>query len=357
MKDRTRIRLIDIAREAGVSAKTVSRVVNNEPGVAEPLRAAIRQTIDRLGFRPNHAARALKINSSRTIMLITNRIDSLYSAAAIQGALAACRLGGFQLIVEDYQADDLGRILGDLDSNPVDGVLTLPPVSDDTTLLAALKARDIPVCRMSPATPLESASEVACHEFDGAAMIGRHFRSLGHECAAILLGIPLHRAAMLRRDGFEQGWAAAGGNPARIRAIEWSDYGDAFDASDRDGPAVPQSFVDVGAAAARRFLALEDRPTAVFAFNDAIAIGFMWEVRAAGLAIPTDLSVAGFDGGVAASLVRPRLTTIHQPVAAMAAAAVKGLIEPHASAASIFEVTFVPGETTAIPSLPSGITR
>ena len=302
----------DVAALAGVSTKTVSRVINREPHVRPELRDRVAEAVRSLNFQPNVAARALAGSRAYLLGLCYDNPSPGYVSAIQVGALHACREAGYHLLVE--QIDSLGRAGADqldalLQAVKMDGLILSPPVCDRADLLDLLESRGTPFVRIAPAGDFERAPYVHMDDRKAAFDMTRLLQSLGHRRIGFVRGPLDHSAAPLRQQGFLDAMADAG-LPVRP---EWVVSG-AF------------SFRS-GVGAAERLLSLPERPTAIFASNDDMALGVMAAANRLGLSLPDELSVAGFDDSPIAQVVWPQLTTIRQPVEAMARAAAGMLAE------------------------------
>lgn len=349
---KVRATLLDVAKAVGVSAKTVSRVVNQEKGVSGAKRLEIEAMIEELGFQPNRAAQALKGNRPKTIMLLTERVDSLYTLQLLTGALKETRRSGFNLVIDDYDAaspDARRRLVEGLHNSPVGGIVLTPPLCDDAGLLDAIIGLDVDIVRISSRSRPEIGRIVAVDEGAGAAEVARHLRDLGHRRVALVLGMESHAATRLRSIGFLSGWLDAGGDTAEIHIIRFEELVPPSSSQEDRTGSVAENLVDAGVVAARMIFDSTDRPTAIFAFNDAMALGLMWGANMHGISVPDDLSIVGFDGNIAASLVRPQLTTVHMPIKDLGESAVR-LLTDKTFALPAMTARLIPGDTTrAIP--------
>ncbi len=299
--------IVNVAREAGVSIKTVSRVVNAEAGVHEETRARVAEVIQRLNYRPKLSARSLKSGRSFLIGLFYYERQSAYAANLQRGAARACREAGYHLVVESLEdsAPDLDRqVERTLCALRPDGVILTPSLCDDPRVLRALQAQATPVVRLSPC--VDEGPVVRIHEMQAAQEVVQHLLALGHRRIGFLRGPTDQIASAWRLQGYESALAAAG-----LRSAWQADGDFTFES---------------GLRAAERLAALRRRPTAVFAANDDMALGLLAGVEARGLRVPQDLSLVGFDDTPSATRVWPTLSTVRQPLEAMAVAAVQALL-------------------------------
>lgn len=296
----------DVSQAAGVSIKTVSRVLNNEKYVAKDTRARVEAAVAKLGYHPNFAARALAGHRSFQIALIYDN-PSPYNAQSVQaGVRARCIEGGYRMIAQPSDAGSttlLNELCGLIDQAMLDGIILTPPFTDNPAIRTELARRDMSFVTLSPATLDVAVAAAFVDNVQAAEDMTTYLVSLGH-----------------RRIGFIEGdtrYAASGQRMAGYRkALEQA--GLAYDAIlVRPG----QFDFESGSAAATDLLALEDPPTAIFASNDDMAAGVLATAHRLSISVPTQLSVAGFDDTDFAQVVWPPLTTIRQPVRALGYAA------------------------------------
>ena len=304
------VTITDVARQAGVSMKTVSRVMNAEPHVRDEVRQTVLRVARELHYRPKAAARSLAGARSYQVGFVLNQV-SPYAMHAQLGALRACHQRGFHLVVEplDLASLDLPSDTEALaNSLAVDGMILLPPVCDNQIVLNALDGAAVAYVRIAPATAQERGPCIEVEDEGAARILTDHLLDLGHRRIGFVRGPPGHAASARRLNGFGKALAARGlqADPALIQ----------------DGLFHYQSGLD----AAERLLELQGPPTAIFASNDEMALGVMAKAQSLGLRIPQDLSVAGFDDIASAGMIWPGLTTMRQPMADMAAAAAEIII-------------------------------
>lgn len=308
--------IVDVAREAGVSIKTVSRVLNHEPGVHESTRDAVLKVVEALRYRPKQSARSLAGGRSFLIGLLYYDPSAAFVGSVQQGATVRCRELGYHLVVESLHNDapdlrqQIDRMV--LALRP-DGMILTPPLCDNPEVLAALRENGTPCVLMSPERDIVGVPSVRMDDVHAAEEITNLLISLGHRRIALIKGPPDQSASAARQQGF-------------INALQAHDI-------DVDPELMqPGSFTfDSGRDAAHQLLSRRQRPTAVFASNDDMALGVLAAAQRLGLSVPGELSVAGFDDSPTAALVWPALTTVRQPVAEMARTAVEMLVFGHKS--------------------------
>jgi LacI family transcriptional regulator len=308
-----RATIIDVAERAGVSWKTVSRVVNREPNVRPATAERVREAIDALGFQPNAAARSLAGTRTFLIGAITANPSPHYMIALHRGASEACRSRGYHLALEEVHIDD-PNLAADFERNLLsarfDGVFISPPATDNPIILDLLDKHGIRYVRLDPATELDRSDRIIAEDESGVAALVQHFWELGHRRFGLVNGPDAHRAAPVRRAAFLAEIERLGGNPDAI--VEAS------------GTFLFGSGIEGGKALLDR----PDRPTAIFATNDEMAAGVVAAAGELGLRVPSDVAVAGFDDSDVAGFVWPPLTTIRQPIVEYSRIAVEMLIAP-----------------------------
>lgn len=297
-----------VAAQAGVSIKTVSRVLNREPYVAAATRERVEAAMGALGYTPNIAARALAGQRSYLVALFGRALETSYGASLQAGVRRACRAAGYHVIVEGVEGDETPalRLAAFLSAVRVDGVVTPPPECDDPAVLAVLRDRGVAFSRVSPAREGGEGGAVSMDDAAAAEAMTGHLLSLGHRRIAHIQGHDRLASAAARRRGYLVAMEAAGLAPEVVRG--------GFD-------------FRAGFGAAARLLSGSDPPTAVFAFNDEVALGALAAANRAGVATPSRLSVAGFDDSPAACAVWPQLTTVRQPTVELAAVATEMLFD------------------------------
>ena len=307
----------DVAQLAGVSIKTVSRVVNREPNVRGVTRDKVEAAIRELNYRPNKAARSLASHQSRLIGLIYDdpSVYEIPSAGYVinmqQGALAACHAAGYELLIHPCRFRDkqVGQELTDLiEQVRPDGIILAAPLSNMPKIVRAIEATGTPMVRISPGKKNGGKPKVATNDWTVSAEMTRYLASLGHERIAFIKGNVKHHAVANRFRGYCEGLEQSGIKYSNELVIE----GD--------------NSLGSGEAAAEKLLTRKHRPTAIFAANDDMAAGVVRAADRLGITIPDELSVAGCDDTSLAQQVYPALTTIRQPLREMAEAATRSII-------------------------------
>ena len=302
----------DVAARAGVSIKTVSRVMNDEAGVRDETRDRVREAMTALNYQPSLSARSLAGRRSHLIGLVYENPSANYVFDVQNGAMAKCRDAKLRLFIQscnDLDSDRIVEILAMVDQTHVDGLILTPPLSENHALIAVLDQRGLPFVRMAPDEFDHSSPAVEMDDEAAAREMTAHLLDLGHADVAFIAGHPDHHSSLLRLRGYRSERERRG----LSRATERVERG--FNS------------VESGIEAARRLLAGPDRPTAIFASNDDMAAGVVRVAHELGIEVPGGLSVAGFDDSQLASLVWPPLTTVRQPSYQMAYAAAEMLID------------------------------
>jgi LacI family transcriptional regulator len=302
--------MVDVAKLAGVSWKTVSRVVNNEPNVTAKVTERVRMAIAQLGYVPDIAARSLAGSRAYTIGILFDNPSPNYTMKLLTGAYQACRAKGFHLLIEnlDTARDDVAEQMHAILRNArVDGFVVTPPITECAPVMDMLEARCIPYVRIAPASFLGRSPTFSIDDGAAAGEIARHLWGLGHRRLGLVNGPPEHGSAITRRSGF-------------LAAL--SELGSSIDVREAYGGFLFEGGIDAG----RALLDRNDPATAIFATNDDSAAGVMSAAAQMGLRVPDDVAVVGFDDSWVAKSVWPYLTTVYQPIAEMAHQATNMLI-------------------------------
>lgn len=301
----------DVARAAGVSAMTVSRVVNGATNVRESTRTAVRHAIEALNYSPNSAARSLAAGNAVQIGLLYSNPSAAYLSQFLIGALAAARRAGCHLVLELCEGEtpaEQAEATRQFAATNVGGVILPPPLSEAGPVRDELEAAGIPWVSVAMGLPPEGCLNVRIDDFEASAAMTRHLLDLGHHRIGFIRGNPNQSSSDERFRGFASALERAGIDPAKMP--------------------VEQGYFTFrsGIAAAERLLERSEPPTAIFASNDDMAAAAVGVAHRKGLHVPQDLSVVGFDDTSLATTVWPELTTVRQPIAPMAVAALNLLL-------------------------------
>ena len=296
----------DVAILAGVSMATVSRVLNGRPDVSNSTREAVLRVVREFGFSKNRTAHALTVGRTSLIGVAIPEVESTYFAGILSGAAEALYERDMRVVLCPTHHEH-GRevvLLDRLMHGTTDGaLLVLPYESEDE--LETLLHHGYPFVVVEPRTPL--GDDIACvtaTHYAGAVLATKHLLELGHRRIGAIKGPDDQLASQERLNGFRSTLANAGIAPDPALEI-----GSNFK-------------FESGEAAAAKLLDLPSPPTAIFAFNDEVAIGAMIAARARGLRVPEDISIIGFDDALPARLATPPLTTVRQPLAELGRTAV-----------------------------------
>jgi LacI family transcriptional regulator len=302
----------DVAKLAGVSIKTVSRVFNRVPHVRPTTHDRVIAAAEALQYQPNLSARQLASQRSFLVGMLYQEPDPAnendYVTAVQSGSLQACRDCGYHLLINPCRADrpELSHDVFGL-SRQVDGLIVLQPLSDSQALNEFLLEHRIPCVRVSQ-RPYGGLPWISVADVDAADEMTEHLLQLGHRRIGFIMGLPDHGQSHDRLAGYR-------------RALERHDLG-------FDDDLVEQGRFDYesGRSCARNLLSAATPPTAIFASNDPMAMGVLSAAHELGLDVPRQLSVAGFDDSPLARHAWPPLTTVHQPIAEVARLATEELM-------------------------------
>lgn len=344
-----RATLDDVAALAGVSIKTVSRVVNKEPNVRAATQDKVNAAISELNYRPNPSARNLASQRSHLIGLVYDDPSAyeLPSAGYIikmqEGALRACKQENYDLLIHpcNYRDKDLEKELQALIEHArPDGIILAAPLSNMPKVVKAIEQTGTNLVRLSPGTSNGDHSTISTNDEEISAEMTAYLHSLGHRQIAFITGHPSHKAVAKRLVGYKHGLTRCGLKFTKNMVL----------AGDNS--------IGSGEICGEKLLSRKNPPTAIFAANDDMAVGVMRSAERLGFRIPADISIAGFDDIALARQVFPALTTVSQPLANMTEDASMLLI--NAARASDKKITreVIPGrleirDTTGAPRADS----
>ncbi|HLT57665.1 MAG: LacI family transcriptional regulator [Limnochordales bacterium] len=302
------VTIYDVAREAGVSLATVSRVINNSPYVKPATRQRVQETMARLGYEPNLVASALMTKRTGLLALLVPDISNPFFAEVAWGVEDAAAHLNYNCVICNVGDDTekQARYVSVLRRKGIDGIIFATAAHDDRLVLN-LEKRRYPITLMARDVPSAAVNRVLTDDQAGAALAARHLLELGHRRMAVITEPARIHSSGQRRQGFAAALQPVGVEPTVIEA----------DGSD----------IAAGLRASQHLLSLNPRPTAVFCANDMLAIGVLQAAAAAGVRVPQELSVVGFDGTPLAQIASPPLTTVVQPMREMGRVAVQLLIE------------------------------
>jgi LacI family transcriptional regulator len=308
--DQSRATIREIARAAGVSIATVSRVINGRPDVSPQTREAVLRVVREHGFSTNRNARALSGGRTGLVGVTLPILEAAYFAVIVSGTAEALYEHDMRIVLCPtlHQHEREVTLLDRLMHGTTDGAILMLP-EESNAELRALQETGYPFVVVDPRVQLDQGiPAVSASNASGARAVVEHLLSLGHRRIGAILGPADWMATTERLNGYRSALAAAGVLATRDLVVE-SDFS-----------------IESGEAAAAALLDLPERPTAIFGFNDNVAIGALRAAEARGLTVPDDLSVVGFDDSEQSGLVTPALTTVRQPLAEMGRMAVSLLL-------------------------------
>ena len=302
--------LKDIADRSGVSMKTVSRVLNNEPNVSPETRERVEQAATDLGYRPNLAARGLASSKSFLIALLYDDVANSYVLNLMEGATEVCRREGHHLIVEpvdNAKLDSSSAVARLTRRLNVDGLILTPPLSDNAALLESLDLLGMSAVRLAPFDTDGPHPVVTIDNYAAAKEVVAHLVGLGHKRIGFITGAEGHSATQARHDGYRD-------------ALEETGIG-------YDSALVAKGDFTWRSGRAAMGKLMQASPTAVFASNDDMAAGVLSWMGQYGRKAPQDIAVVGFDDTTMSRVLYPPLTTVGQDVVEMGRLSARLLIE------------------------------
>jgi DNA-binding LacI/PurR family transcriptional regulator len=305
------IKIQDIAHQLGISVSTVSKALNDYDDVSEATRDRVRLAAGELGYYPSAAAQSLRSQQTYKIGLVVNYPVATvgdYLAELIIGSAQAAEKERFNIILYTTVANPMDRLARICRGREVDGVLLLwvSPLAESAALM---KSEQIPFVIVARRVAEHNLSYVVADNFSGALALTRHLISLGHRRIAFTPQPELHETSQDRYAGYCQALEEAG-----------------ISYDDRLVIPIP---VNAGAHSEgiEAIFDLPDPPSAIFAFNDNVAIGALQAANSRGMRVPEDIAIAGFDGMHSSLITTPALTTVRQPVQEIGRRAVEAVVE------------------------------
>ncbi len=304
----------DIAKKAGVAHTTVSRALRGSSLISPVTTEHIRQIASEMGYQPSAAARSLKTNRSQVLGVIVSAIDDPFFSEILQGIDDVAQQNGYSLFIAASQRDlnHERAIVRTMREHRVDGViLCSSPFSAEQS--EQLRSYEIPIVVINNQSAEDYRYSIYHDDLDGSCQVMHHLIGLGHEHIAYLGYARSGRTNAKRLAGYREKM-----QEARLTIHNGCEF------------EVPTSDPAGGQSAVSHFLSLTPRPTAIFCYNDMLAIGFLRGLQEAGLRVPEDCSVAGFDNITFSAFTNPPLTTFDQPkrfIGTEAAQLVLGLLD------------------------------
>ena len=286
---------------------TVSRVINGDRAVRQETRRRVDEAVSALGYIPNVAARRLAGATQIRLALVYGNPSSAYLSEVLVGCLTETTRTDIQLLLETWGESEFPKELRRM-AKQIDGMILPPPYCDSPPVIEALRATGVPAALLASAGPADGTIAVSIDDRQAAADMTQHLLQQGHRRIAFITGNPNQTASAQRLEGFRRAMKE-GGQSEDLDLIIQGDFTYAS-----------------GLAATDRLLNLERRPTAIFASNDDMAVAAVASAHRHHLDVPDDLSICGFDDSVLATAISPELTTVRQPTAEMAKAAVQMLV-------------------------------
>lgn len=304
-----RVTIHDVARHAGVSHQTVSRVMNEHPSVAPVTRQKVLEAIETLKYRPNQAARSLVTQRSGTLGIVSFGLTYYGPAQMVVNIERAARLRGYGVALTslpELSEGEIERGLLELRKQNVDGFLLIAPLRG----VNAERIRSL--CGHTPFVLLDAAETggtpgVTIDQMAGGRMAAQHLLDLGHERIALLSGPQRWHDARLRLEGWRSALMEADRSPASVLEGDWS--------------------AASGFGLTQELLAGRTPFTALVTGNDQMALGALWALHERGVSVPGDISVVGFDDIPESRFFHPPLTTVRQDFAALGALSLAALLE------------------------------
>ena len=307
-----KVTIRDVARSAGVSIKTVSRVINKESSVRPETFDKVMAAVTEMNYQPNQAARNLSSSKPYLIGFIYNNPNAYYVIDMQEGILSECRKQGYELLIHpssksaESVIDEIKSLVG---SSRIAGLILTPPYSENTSLIEALNLFSIKYVRIISGTHNELLPSTLLIDDQSASFeITEHLIQLGHQRIGFLSGSEEHRSSSERLTGYHEALSVY-----RIETMNNLVLAGEY------------SF-ESGVEGAKRLLSLEQPPTAIVACNDEIAAGALFAARLSGFNVPENLSIVGFEDSPFSRQTWPKLTTARQPTSEIAEKATKMLI-------------------------------
>lgn len=298
-------RIKEVARLASVSTATVSRTLANPQQVSPETRAKVMAAVTKVGYVPNPVARSLRSRKSHMVLVVLPDLSNTFFSQVLRGIEEALFAAGYGMIIGDLNgaAEKEARFAAFAAAGQVDGVMLL-----NGHLIEGAELH-VPVVALCEVIESADIPQVEVDNRVAAARMTQYLAGLGHREIGYISGPEANILEIERFAGYREGLAAAGlaFDPAAYWAADWK--------------------LESGARVGEEIVASARRPTAVFCSNDEMAIGLLRVLSSAGLRVPDDISVAGFDDIEFAAMATPALTTIHQPRRALGREAAKALLD------------------------------
>lgn len=304
------VTIADVARAAGVSVATVSRVMNGSGPVAEPTVQVVQAAIERLNYVPNQQARNLRRHESRNILVLLPNITNPYYANIFAGLNQRAMELGYNLFLSNTDGQDPEKLLSEvIEAHRADGAILLQISYNEEWLQKYSKK--IPIIQCCEYTGLGGAPHVTVDNYRAAFEATRYLIQLGHRKIGTISAANNVVSTIHRMQGYRDAMAQAG-IPIHDKFITYTDGAYSYPSSLK---------------AARQLLAPPDHPTAVFCISDSVALATVVSAQELGLRVPEDVSIVGFDDVIYTQMFHPYLTTVVQPCTELGSRAVEMLHE------------------------------
>jgi LacI family transcriptional regulator len=320
-----------VAREAGVSASTVSRIINGTVNVSPNLKHAVETAIAKFGFRPNAAARGLALGKTSTIGVVAQAIDSPFYGEGLRGIESALRQRGYAPLIMsgNWRVEDEDRCVQELIARGVDGVIVFAGRLSDAKLKSY--AKTVPIVITGRRLRSARLFSLQVDDAQGSMLAVRHLVELGHRQIAFITGSEAHPDASERLRGYKEALIEAGiaFNPRLVVVGDWHEEG--------------------GLRSTQELLNSQSEFTAIFCVNDQTAYGACLALYRRGLSVPNDVSLIGFDDLPSSNYRLPPLTSVRQSIGELgerSAAAMLDLIDGRRPRMAAPELKLVIREST-----------
>ncbi len=314
--------IYDVAKEAGVSIATVSKVINGKGKISEETRGSVLAIMDRMDYQPSVIASALTGKKTFTLGLLVPDISNPFFAEIARAIEDQSQRYGYSVVMcsTDNKDDKVERYIALLLQKSVDGIIIATGI-DKINILEQLLSKRIPVVLLAREMPLVAVNTVVVDDYVGGSMAANHLLELGHKRMAVLGESAKVVSSRERIRGFRQTMEDEQ-IPFREEWLKYRDYR-----------------IEDGKLKALELLQTEDRPTAIFACNDMLAVGALQAAKEAGVKVPEELSIVSFDNTILATVTDPQLTTIAQPMDYMGKAVVDLIVDELKGSKSIKQRT------------------
>lgn len=314
--------IYDVAKEAGVSIATVSKVINGKGKISEETRGSVLAIMDRMDYQPSVIASALTGKKTFTLGLLVPDISNPFFAEIARAIEDQSQRYGYSVVMcsTDNKDDKVERYIALLLQKSVDGIIIATGI-DKINILEQLLSKRIPVVLLAREMPLVAVNTVVVDDYVGGSMAANHLLELGHKRMAVLGESAKVVSSRERIRGFRQTMEDEQ-IPFREEWLKYCDYR-----------------IEDGKLKALELLQTEDRPTAIFACNDMLAVGALQAAKEAGVKVPEELSIVSFDNTILATVTDPQLTTIAQPMDYMGKAVVDLIVDELKGSKSIKQRT------------------